>query len=96
MQHIETMLSEAVSCCSNVGWAKCSLRAAREVGGQKVNPVDPPLGFACFKAPSPAKVWMGQGEGLSDCVMATSVSPGQMVFPGVSELMAPQPGESFS
>lgn len=34
---------------------------------------------------------MGQLEGLSDCVMATSVSVGQMVFPGVSELMALQP-----
>ena len=32
---------------------------------------------------------MGQGEGLSGCVMATSVSAGQMVFPEVSELMAP-------
>lgn len=29
-----------------------------------------------------------QGEGLSDPVMAASVSKGQMVFPGVSELMA--------
>lgn len=28
-----------------------------------------------------------QGEGLSDPVMAASVSKGQMVFPGVSELM---------
>lgn len=41
--------------------------------------------------PSPSKVCTGQREGLSDCVMATSVSTGQMVFPGVSELMAPQP-----
>lgn len=35
----------------------------------------------------------GQGEGLSDLVMAASVSKGQMVFfffPGVSELMTLQ------
>lgn len=44
---------------------------------------------------SPPKVWTRQGAGLSDCVMATSVSTGQMVFPGACELMALQPGESF-
>lgn len=86
---METVLPEAASRCSSVGWAKRSLRAAREVGGPEVSPADPPLGSACSWAPSPAEVWAGQGEGLSGSVMATSVSTGQMVFPGVSALMAP-------
>ena len=71
-------------------------KGRKEAGGREVNCVDPPQGFARLEAPPPPKVWMGQGEGLSDCVMATSVSAGQMVFPGVSQLMALQPGESFS
>lgn len=70
-------------------------KGRKETGGQEVSCVDPPLGFAHLKAPPPPKVWKGQREGLSDCVMATSVSTGQMVFPGVIELMALQPGESF-
>lgn len=56
--------------------------------------MDPPLSFACLVAPPSPKVWMGQREELSDGVMAVSVSTGQMVFPRVSELMAPQPGQS--
>lgn len=38
------------------------------------------LGLCRPWAPPLPEVWMGQREGLSDCVMATSVSAGQMVF----------------
>lgn len=67
---------------------KHSLRA-EETAGLEMNLLDPPQGFAGFKAPPAPKVWMGQPEGLSDPVMAASVSAGQMVLPGVIELMAP-------
>lgn len=71
-------------------------KGREEAGGQEANLKDPPLSFVCLVAPPSPKVWMGQRERLNDRVMAISVSTGQMVFPGVSELMAPQPGESFS
>lgn len=49
------------------------------------------LGFCLTCPPPPGRE--GQGEGISDLVMAASVSKGQMVFfffPGVSELMTVQ------
>lgn len=70
-QHIKIRLSEVASCCSN--WAsKMQPKGKRKAMARK-RISWPLLGLCRPHAPPLPKVWMGQLEGLSDCVMATSV-----------------------
>lgn len=96
-QETKVIGSTSKSYClkQQLGPGKMQPEGGEEAAGQEANLADPPLSFECLLAPPSRKVWMGQPEGLSDGVMAISVSTGQMGFPRVSELMAPQPGESF-